>query len=123
MTNPERKRIYVVDDDASVRDSLRFELGLEGWEVQTWDSGAAFLSSPDHARGDCIVLDYRMPGMDGLAVAEMLGARAVKTPVILITAPVSAQLRLRAARAGVTNVLEKPLLENALSCQVRAVIA
>lgn len=105
-------RVLVVDDDRAVRDALKFALELEGMEVQTHASGFDLLGRAPAA--DCLVLDYKMPDMDGLAVMAALAARHVDIPVIMITAPVTAIVAGAARRAGVFNILEKPLTGSVL---------
>jgi len=110
-------RVVVVDDDQAVRESLKFALELEGLIVKTHASGQALLD--DALSADCLVLDYKMPAMDGLAVLAALFARGSHIPAILITAPVTAKVRDAAGRAGVFSVLEKPLADNVLLQNIR----
>jgi FixJ family two-component response regulator len=113
--------ILVVDDDPAVRDSLKFSLELEGLTVHTCGSGMALLDRADLEQAGCIVLDYKMPGMDGLAVIEKLEERLIQVPVILIISSVPTQIRKRASRAGVAHILEKPLLGSALIDRIREI--
>jgi FixJ family two-component response regulator len=115
----EKNLVVVVDDDRAVRDALKFALELDGLAVLACDSGAQLLQSPELERTDCLVLDHKMPGMDGFAVIAALAARKIDLPIIIITAPVTEALRWRAEQAGVTHVLEKPLLDNVLLEEVR----
>jgi FixJ family two-component response regulator len=118
----ERPIILVVDDDPAVRDSLKFSLELEGLVVHTFDSGTALLEDPQLAQARCLVLDYKMPKMDGFDVLDALEKRGIRVPVILIAGPVTAGIRVRALRAGVAHILEKPLLDTALVDRIRDVI-
>ncbi|MES2292640.1 MAG: response regulator [Pseudomonadota bacterium] len=102
---------FVVDDDPAVRDALRFSLELQGLTAHTCSSGEGLLAHQALAESDCIVLDYKMPGMNGLDVLEELAAREVTTPVIFMTGPLTDALRRRALNAGARLVLEKPLLD------------
>lgn len=113
--------ILVVDDDPAVRDALKFSLEVEGLTVHTCGSGMALLSHPDLEQASCIVLDYKIPEMDGFEVLEKLEERSIQVPVILITSPVPTQIRARARRAGVGHILEKPLLDNALIERIREI--
>ena len=122
MADENTIRVMVVDDDRAVRESLKFSLQLDGLTVQTCDSGLELLRDGDLAAADCLVLDYKMPDMDGFAVMAELAARAVTVPVILITAPVTDRIRQQAKRAGIFSVLEKPLLDNILRDQVRRAV-
>jgi len=118
-----RTRVLVVDDDLAVRDSLKFALETEGLAVETYASGRQMFASKSAAGADCLVLDYKMPEMDGFAVMEELAARKIALPVILITAPVTDAIRRRAQKAGVFNLLEKPLLDGTLAETIRQAIA
>ena len=117
-----KTRVYLVDDDRAVRDSLKFTLELDGMAVRTWDSGSRLLSDGDMAAADCLVLDCKMPGLDGFAVVDALAGRRVRLPIIMMTAPVTLALERRAHRAGVYCVLEKPLLDGVLSATVRRAV-
>ena len=114
-----KKTVLVVDDDQAVRESLKFDLELEGLAVETYDCGAALLRDAGLASADCLVLDCKMPGMDGFAILGELAARQIKAPVILITAPLTETLRRRAKKAEVFAILEKPLLDDVLIKNVR----
>lgn len=114
MTQEVRDIVLVLDDDEAVRESLKFALELEGFAVRVCADGGELLAHPDLDRASCLVLDYRMPAMDGFEVLTHLAARGAELPVILITSNVSPSLRHRAAGAGVLQVLEKPLSDSAL---------
>ena len=111
--------ILVVDDDPAVRDALKFSLELEGFKVHACRDGSELLAHGALRDSDCIVLDYKMPGFDGLSVLNQLSMRKVEAPVILITGPITENLRNRALRAGARMVLEKPLLDSVLTDKIR----
>jgi two-component system response regulator FixJ len=113
--------IIVVDDDPAVRAALKFSLELEGFRVHACRSGIDLLAHPALRQSDCIILDYKMPEMDGLDVLAKLASCAVSTPVIFITGPITAALRDRAIRAGAKLVLEKPLLDGMLTEHIRQI--
>ena len=115
--------ILVADDDRAVRESLKFALETEGLDVHVFDGGVDLLADPQLAEARCIVLDYRMSPMDGLAVMTELKARDLKAPVIFIAAHATDYLRRRAARAGIDHVIEKPLLDTALIDSIRDVLS
>lgn len=115
--------ILVVDDDPAVRDSLKFSLEVEGLAVHSCSSGAALLNHPALEQAGCVVLDYKMPGMDGFEVLARLRERAIGVPIILIAGPVTAAIRAQAQRAGVRFLLEKPLLDRALVQCIRELVA
>jgi len=118
----EKTAVIVVDDDHAVRESLKFDLELEGLCVQALAGGAELLAYPDLDQAACLVLDCKMPAMDGFAVLDALAGRIAAVPVILITAAVTETLRRRAERAGVFRVLEKPLLDKTLLKNIREAI-
>ena len=108
-----KTHILVVDNDLAVRDSLKFALQLEGMAVDALASGPDLLRDADLA-ADCLVLDCKMPEMDGFAVMAELAARGVAIPTILITAPLTKALRQQAQQAGAVSILEKPLNDGVL---------
>jgi two-component system response regulator FixJ len=112
--NSQSDIVLVVDDDLAVRESLKFALELEGLVVHACGSGMELLRHPDLSRARCLVLDYRMPVIDGFEVIEHLSALQVALPVILITSAATDALRERASKAGVRYVVEKPLSDSAL---------
>ena len=106
--------VLVVDDDAAVRNALKFVLEIEGFRVRLYAGGQALLDDDDLPVLGCLVVDYRMPGMDGLELVERLRADKVTLPVVLICSRLDDWLRRRAVQAGVGAVLEKPLSDSAL---------
>jgi FixJ family two-component response regulator len=122
-TGPARSPlIYVVDDDHDVLSSLRFLLEAEGFDVRTFRSGSALLWSSARAGADCLVVDYKMVGIDGLELAGRLRAMGVTTPIVLITGYPDDNIKAKAGSAGVWQVLLKPNLEDSLvECVWRAV--
>jgi two-component system response regulator FixJ len=111
--------VLIVDDDAAVRSSLKFALEIEGLVVRLYTGPVALLADEDLPESGCLVIDYRMPGMDGLQLVEALKAREVALPVILITGRANKQLRRFAASLGISYVLEKPLSDGALIESIR----
>ena len=106
--------ISVVDDDDSVRESLRGLIRSVGFAVKVFASAEEFLNS-DHLRNtDCLILDVRMPGMNGLELQRQLAATDRKIPVIFITAHGDDEVRSRALNGGAVDYLLKPFSEEAL---------
>jgi len=116
---PAKSLIYVVDDDQGVLGSLRFLLETDGFEVRTFRSGSALLDSVAERPVDCIVIDYKMPGMNGIDLANLLRERNVKAPVVMITGYPDESISARAATAGVRHVVLKPHLEDSLVFHIR----
>lgn len=110
--------ILVVDDDQAVRNSLKFSLEAEGFSVRIYPNGVALLNDSKLPSRGCVVIDYKLPGMNGLDLAEELLHRDVKLPVILITTHPTPAVRARAAGAHVP-LIEKPLLSEALFQSIR----
>lgn len=115
--------IGVVDDDAAVRHALKFALEFEGLRVSLYESARALLADPELTRHGCLVIDYRMPEVDGLELVEALHGRGLAIPVIMITGRASSDMRVRASRAGIATVLEKPLSDGALGDAIRSALA
>ncbi len=114
--------IAVVDDDDSVRESLRGLFRSVGYAARGFASGADFLQSDDLPRTDCVVLDARMPGMTGLDVQRRLISSRPDLPVIFMTAHDDAQTRSQALSDGAVGYLIKPFSEEALLDAVQAAL-
>lgn len=119
---PAKSLVYVVDDDQGVLGSLRFLLETDGFEVRTFRSGPALLDSLHEGRADCIVVDYKMPGMNGVDLAEKLRDLKVKSPVLMITGYPDETISSRAAAVGVRQVVLKPHLEESLAFHIRGAV-
>ena len=115
--------VLIVDDDAAVRGALKFALEAEGFSVRLYAGPEALLADTELPCCGCLVVDYRMPVMDGLQLVGALRARHVAMPAILITGRANNQLRAVAERAGVRQVLEKPLSDSALVEGIRQALA
>ena len=98
--------VFIVDDDADIRDSLGLLLGAAGFKTRTFSSAEAFLA--DAAEGGCLVADVRMPGMSGLELLEEIARRQMRLPVIIMTGHADIPLAVRAMKAGAVDFLEKP---------------
>ena len=109
--------IFVVDDDDAVRASLRALLETAGYRTARFESGAAFLDSLDSldtCPGACVLLDVKMPGVDGLEVQRRLNDRGVMLPVVIVTGHGDIAMAVQAMRAGAVAFLEKPVSRNRL---------
>ena len=115
--------VIVVDDDAAVRNSLKFALELEGFDVRVYEGGPEMLADDGLNSGGCLVVDQYMPAMTGVELVDRLRERYVDIPAILITGKASDELRLSAALSGIRQVLEKPLEDGALLEGIRSAIA
>jgi len=101
--------VAIVDDDASVRNSTRRLIQSFGYRAEAFAAGQEFLASPVAARTACLVLDVRMPDMDGLEVQRQLIARHLHVPVVFISGRASDDEERRARAAGAVDFLRKPL--------------
>ena len=106
--------ISVVDDDDSVRESLRGLLESLSFRVETFASAQAFLDSECLTRTDCLILDVRMPGMRGPDLQRELIRRGSTTPIVFITAHGDEDIRPRVMSDGAIDCLLKPFSEEAL---------
>ncbi len=115
-------RVFIVDDDDAVRDSLQILLESAGYaDVRTFASAGAFLASADPKPGDCLLLDVRMPDMDGLELQAALLERSIRIPTIVMTAHGDVPIAVRAMKAGAMDFLEKPFSDDVmLACVQRA---
>ncbi len=108
MMGDELRLVHLVDDDAAIRRSVSFALKTSGYRVQVYESGSEFLKAAPKLKTGCILLDIRMPGMDGLEVQEALKAKGVTLPVIIMTGHGDVSLAVRAMKAGALDFIEKP---------------
>ncbi len=113
--------VLIVDDDPAVLNALAFALGAEGYAVTACGSSTQALEQALLDPFCCLVVDYRMPEMDGIALAGAIRRRGVHVPVVLITSNPDAKCRARAAAANAV-IVEKPLLGDALSRQIARLI-
>lgn len=100
--------IYVIDDDPGVRNSLKVLLTAEKYVVQTFESPNEFLEVASKEMSGCLILDIRMPEMNGLEVQENLLSRGIEIPIIFITAHGDVSTAVRAMKSGSFDFIEKP---------------
>lgn len=106
--------IHLVDDEEAIRKSVGFMLKTAGFKVVAYASGVEFLKVVRSADPGCILLDIRMPEMDGLEVQAALAQRGISMPVIVLTGHGDVSFAVRAMRAGAVDFLEKPFEKAAL---------
>ena len=116
----DKRLIHIVDDEEAIRRSARFMLSTSGFAVETWESGVAFLKAVRHVDEGCILLDVRMPEMDGLEVQQALNDRGVTMPVIILTGHGDISIAVRAMKAGAVDFLEKPFEKVVLIAAIEA---
>lgn len=100
--------VSVVDDDESVRDSTKTLLRSAGYKVATFESGELFLNSDTLSETECLVLDMRMPGMDGLEVQRRMTVSDAGVPIIFVTAHGDKGSRQLAIDGGASDFFQKP---------------
>ena len=110
----DQRWVHVVDDDASVRRSVGFMLKTSGHHVHSYESGPEILKKCSQLEQGCILLDIRMPGMDGLEVQQSLQANGVSLPVIIMTGHGDVALAVKAMKAGAVDFIEKPFEKETL---------
>jgi two-component system response regulator FixJ len=116
----DRKLVHIVDDEDAIRRSASFMLKTSGYAVETWATGVAFLKEIRHVSEGCILLDVRMPEMDGLEVQQTLLERGVTMPVIVLTGHADVSIAVRAMKAGAVDFLEKPFEKAILLSAIEA---
>lgn len=124
---PAERTVYVLDDDVAVRRSLQRLLDAAGLNVICYDTPFSFLDAAPQLASGCLLLDIKMPGMDGLEVQALLRQRKVSIPVIMMTGQGDVQGAVRAMKAGAVDFIEKPynddVLLNAIEAALRRFIA
>jgi len=126
VDEPESKRqqtVYVVDDDASARDSLCWLLGTEKLSSRAFAAAGEFLEAWSADWCGCITLDIRMPEMNGLQVQQELSRRGNRIPVIVLTGHADVPVAIRAMKLGAFDFLEKPYSDDELLNAVRNALA
>lgn len=115
--------VHVVDDDEAVRDSLDMMLTSAGFRVRLWPSGSALLAELDHLQDGCILLDVRMPEIDGLALLDRFHLRGRRFPVVIMTGHADIPMAVRAMKAGALDFIEKPANRETILNAIRAALA
>lgn len=106
--------VFVVDDDAACRDSVRELVSAAGLAVAVFGSAFEFLTAFDPAWQGCLVLDLRMPRMDGRALQERLLELGIHMPIVFISGSVDIPTAVQAIRDGAVDFLQKPYPQNKL---------
>ena len=111
--------VLVVDDDPSVRSSLKFLLGSVGLQVESFDSAETFLQRTPPDAPSCLVLDVRLRGLSGLDFQRELAARNIRIPIVFVTGHGDIPMSVRAMKAGAIEFLTKPYRDQDLLDAVR----
>lgn len=116
------QKVFLVDDDPAIRASLKFSFELEGFEVVEFADAETIAEHAPSLGGGCLVIDYRLPGMNGLALLALLRMQGVTLPAVVITSNPTRQVRQAVADAKAV-LIEKPLLCDALTAAIRSLIS
>jgi RNA polymerase sigma factor (sigma-70 family) len=111
--------VYVIDDDPSVRSSLKFLLSTVGLKVESYDSADSYLRGKPPDVPSCLVLDVRLPGLSGLDFQRELAARNIHIPIVFVTGHGDIPMSVRAMKAGAVEFLTKPYRDQDLLDAIR----
>ena len=122
MPRDGNKKVAIIDDDDSIRDSLQGLFKAVELPAEAFASAEEFLNSGQKSQISCLITDIRMPGMSGLDLQARLNAENCRIPIIFITAHGDTKMRMQALRAGAVEFLAKPFNDEALLESVRAAL-
>ena len=111
--------VFVVDDDASVRESLEVLIRCEGWQPEIFASAQEFLACPRALVPSCLVLDVSLPGLNGLDLQKLVAVERTDMPVIFITGLIDVSMAVQAMKAGAVEFLTKPFGDASLLGAIR----
>lgn len=115
--------VFVVDDDAAVRNAISLLMKSAGLAVESYPSASEFLAQYDPSRPGCLVLDVRMPGMSGPDLQEALASRHIHIPIIVVTGHGDVPMAVRAIRRGALDFLQKPFDDHVLLQRIEQALA
>ncbi|MBS0587199.1 response regulator [Nitrosomonas sp.] len=115
--------VFIVDDDAAVRDSLTLMIEQAGMRVQSFENAKAFLNAYQPNFFGCVIIDVQMPGMDGLQLQDELSWRKILLPIIFLTGHGDIPMSVKAIKNGAIDFLTKPVIREKLLICVRAAFA
>ena len=114
--------VFVVDDDISVRESLELLIRSEGWQPETFESAQEFLAHPRALVPSCLVLDFSLPGLNGLELQKRVAVERTDMPIIFITGFGDVPMTVQAMKAGAAEFLTKPFGDDVLLRAIRNAI-
>jgi len=112
--------VFVIDDDVSVRESLKLLISFAGWRPETFASAQEFLARPRALAPSCLVLEVSLPDLNGLEVQERVAAERIEMPVIFITGNGDIPMTVKAMKAGALEFMTKPFDEEELLSAIRS---
>jgi two-component system response regulator FixJ len=119
MTN---RRVYLIDDDLAVRDSLSFLLSTHDLEVKAFEEAAPFMDELGQLKAGCVLTDMRMPGLTGLQLAKHLKENGSSLPVIIMTGHGDVPLAVEAMKSGVVDFIEKPFSDEVVLAAIESAL-
>ena len=120
---PSQPTVFIVDDDPAIRTSLHLLIEMIGLPVRTFPSAASFLDTCAPGDAGCLILDIRMPGMNGLDLQQELIRRGIGIPIIVLTGYGDVPSAIRALKSGAVEFLEKPVEDDVLLDHVRRALS
>ena len=114
--------VYVIDDDAAMRDSLNFLLDSAGFAVTLFDDALTFLEALPGLDFGCVVSDVRMPGLDGIELLKRMKAQQSPFPIVIMTGHGDVPLAVEAMKLGAVDFLEKPFDDDRLTAMIESAI-
>ncbi len=117
-----RPIVFVIDDDISVRESLELSIRCQGWQPEIFASSQEFLARPRALVPSCLVLDFSLPGINGLEVQKRIAVERAYIPVIFITGYRDVPMTVQAMKAGAVELLTKPFREDVLLSAIRGAL-
>lgn len=118
----EKPIVFVVDDDASVRESLELLIDFAGWKPETFASAEEFLARPRSLTPSCLVLDVSLPELNGLELQELIASDRIDMPIIFVTGHGDVPMTVQAMKAGAVEFLTKPFDDEVLLTAIRQAI-
>jgi two-component system, LuxR family, response regulator FixJ len=119
---PDRGRVYVIDDDEAMRDSLNFLLDSANFKVTLFETALAFLDGLPSLEFGCVVSDVRMPGLDGIELLKRMKAGHSTFPIVIMTGHGDVPLAVEAMKLGAVDFLEKPFEDDRLVAMIETAI-
>lgn len=123
MSDKQQKTVFVVDDDAAVRDSIAELVDSVGLKAESYDSAPAFLQALEPGRPGCLVLDVRMTEMSGLALQQRLNELGIRLPVIVLTGHGDVPMAVEAMKNRALDFIQKPYRDQALLDSINTALA
>jgi len=119
---PDKGKVYVIDDDEAVRDSLNFLLDSAGFDVTLFETAVSFLDALPGLDFGCVVSDVRMPGLDGIELLKRMKAGHSTFPIVIMTGHGDVPLAVEAMKLGAVDFLEKPFEDDRLISMIETAI-